>query len=524
MGFNLSQCPPTEEIRASLRLPALPSRLDLADTLCAAMSAQLSAILPRMSHDTWCFMARWLLAICSPSRLFRVCFTDPLGLGLKARSDIPQHVVLPCLWGLPTPIPLPAFRQLMAEDKSFTAKTCTRMRDPDPPYDTGLPNVILGPINLANHSCLSHSSLSPDDLPLPSGFRPTPPPSFLSATDWATAHTSDAVKAGSPLTIFYGKEETLPCPHCPSPQSADTLDHRAWCSLISKGRDWGPRLLAEDWVLLSVISFTSNKAPGEMLTHSVGSIRDLMLSITPAFDAVRPLLQATRHRTAVALSKAFDASLDLISFCFPREQRKYEAAKSKFWDFIARFICSLDLGLASRQRGSLRIICGNQGTYRTLSTKALSTVEGMERPIPHLWGENVRLSATALSVFSKVNSLSSRSLFKAPYCGLHFVHIGPLAKLPHSCLSCANVMPSSDPYSKGVDNMGVPCGYNRGAWSRRVIPTNTLLHYSRGPLSEGNWWQRTEADTDFHGSCEFCADSHSSLDSQLVAPLAHPRS
>ena len=181
----------------------------------ASVGADLRAIVPHMSPDCWNFLARWLLSTVDRDSLFRISHFGAQGLGLRARDDIPAGTELPLLWGLPITVPKPQHDLLQAENLSFVCKTSLTEDNPPPPFEEGAPQVVLGPINLANHACLNHSSLSPEALDAPTG--PRPPPSFLAPTDWRVVHTPDAVDRGGPLTIFYGAAEDHPCPSCPTP-------------------------------------------------------------------------------------------------------------------------------------------------------------------------------------------------------------------------------------------------------------------------------------------------------------------
>ncbi len=183
---------------------------------------------------------------------------------------------------------------------------------------------------------------------------------------------------------------------------------------------------------------------------------------------------------------------------------------------------ALDLDLSSHQdapadileryrnTGSLSIRFTDAG-FRVTTLRALK----LSAPVTGLWGKNIKLDAHAYRAIARVDSLSSRSLFKAPRNPSHFVHIGPLARCSHSCFACSNIIPSKDPWTSYLTD-GVPRGYNRGAEVRIDTPKGDLLHYSRGHSTGEAWWTRTERSTDFHGVCEFCAGANAALAIHLV--------
>ncbi len=301
----------------------------------------LSRLLPHLTDDVWTFAARWLLSFPRTGAAIRLTYSHSLGLGLYSPKGLPALTPLPTLWGHTVPIPQPAFDALMADDAaataavaaaadataaatpgpatraataavattaaaaaaavasvSFVTKTYITAAHPRAPDTLGPPHLILGPINLANHSCGRHATLVPDAPPGPAQISPV---SYLSASDWRTAHAPKEVPSGSPLTISYSEQETLPCPDCLPPLSADTPNHDSWCNLAEKGPAWLTPLLAEDWVILSIIAPMSNRPPEQLPTHCVGRVRRSLLDRVPSWpeilDALPPTWSVSSIRT-----------------------------------------------------------------------------------------------------------------------------------------------------------------------------------------------------------------------------------
>ena len=493
----------------------------LARILRSLHGPALSILIPRLSDDAWTFAARWLLSFPRSSDLVRLTFSRQMGLGLYSPKGFPAFTPLPMLWGLPVPIEQAAFGTLLEEDTSFITKTYITAAHPTAPLPLGPPHIILGPMNLANHSCHDHASLKPD---APPGEAHISAVSYLSATDWRVSHAPREVPPMSPLTFTYSKEETLKCPDCLPPLTADTAEHESWCKLAETGPTWLTPLLAEDWVILSIVAPLSNKPPEQLPTHSVGRVRQLLIDTIPSWpqvlEALPPSWSLANIRTY--FREAFGPPMGDARHLFPPSASGLEQASKSFWHTVAAYVRSLDLDLPShrdspkhileryRRTGNIRIRYTDSG-FRVLTLPKLE----VSAPVRGLWGRNVKLTLQALKIISKVDSLSSRSLFKAPLNAAYFVHVGPLARCSHSCFACSNIIPSKEPWTTRLTD-GVPRGYNRGAETRLPTPAGNLLHYSRGHSTGSAWWTRTERQTDFHGVCEFCAGANADLAIHLV--------
>ncbi len=511
---TLAAAPPPPEL---LRLAYNPlSTLDdLSVALEHSLSEALLPIIPSLSLESWRFVARWLRSFPPASPRIRISYSTTKGLGLYTPSGLPPSTELASLWGLPIPIPDESFALLSEDDTSFVTKTYITASGPPPDKAPGLPHVILGPINLANHACVIHASMVPDAI---ESHPHRPPPTYLSLTDWRFCHTVDtAIPPGGSLTFEYSSLQDFVCDDCPAPLSASSPAHTSWCNQATRGPTWLTPLLAEDWVTFSVIAPASRRPPDTLPSHTVGVVRRLLLSLCPNWGdivSVLPTNRWTEHTIRSALTSAFGDSLTAVRNLFPPQTRRFRAAIKSFWDFVAKYIRVLDLSHilpeTHRSKGHFSVRYSDAGYYVT-TTKS----RGPSSPLLDLWGLNVCLPREAKNAISVIDNLSSRSLVKFPTNPSHFVHVGPLARCTHACFSCANIIPSTDPFTV-TTRRGIPRGYNAGAVTSREIPSNHLLHYSHGASTGDEWWTRGEGDTDFHGRCPFCFEGESPASSPLV--------
>ena len=136
--------------------------LEVAVLLRGLHTRELSTLIPHISDVIWHFMARWLCSLPANSPHVRVRYTSKKGLGLYSPAGLPDPGPVPGLWGLPFPIPTDILQTLLDEGSSFTIRTFLTADKPGDPEVLGPPHVILGPLNLANHACPSHSTIIPD--------------------------------------------------------------------------------------------------------------------------------------------------------------------------------------------------------------------------------------------------------------------------------------------------------------------------------------------------------------------------
>ena len=294
MAERLGELPPHATILALLALPTRPSATRLAGLFQLHHAADLAVIIPNPPPGFWLFLARWLRTFSGRDPPIRVSHDATLGLTVSTCREIQSNSKIPRIWGQLCPLP-PDAAWILQVDDSFTGRTYITATDPSGADTTpGPPHIILGPINLINHACVTHNSAIPD-----SSITAAPrfPPTYLAPGDWRQATTTRSLSPGDPILFTYSEEETLPCPRCPPSLTACSPAHLNWNTMVHKRRDWTHLILADDWIRLAVLAPLSDRPPSEAPTHSVGDVLASLRAALPPFHDIIATLAP--HRSAL---------------------------------------------------------------------------------------------------------------------------------------------------------------------------------------------------------------------------------
>ena len=246
--------------------------------------------------------------------------------------------------------------------------------------------------------------------------------------------------------------------------------------MVSKGRDWTHLILADDWIRLAVLAPFSGRSPSATPTHSVG---DTLISLRAALPPFHDILATLApHRSASAIGQALQSTYgQTMEPLRPLIEAGRGASHwNTFWRYCANFIRSIDIGLSNLSGGppsSRPQIRLSDAGFKVHAGRRM----GADLPVPELWGESAQISNTDALVLGHTNSASNAALFTSLHPHGHHIHLGPLAMCSSACDDCANLFPSTSPFS--APGTGWPEGFNKGSTMRRPTPKLDILHFAR---------------------------------------------
>ena len=192
-----------------------------------------------------------------------------------------------------------------------------------------------------------------------------------------------------------------------------------------------PEMLADDWVRFAILAPLSSTAPKDVLSHSIGPIRQAIVDLCPPWGEEFQATLRLRPKSVLveslrSLSEPLEAAISGIILT-PL------AFWPSFWEYVAAFLPSL--AVCAPKSRTPRLVPFNDGHGISLS---LSQGISGESRIMAAWGA-LHPCSSVLTVINTVHGASSSSIV-AGAGSRKYLLLGPLAHLRHACETHANLV------------------------------------------------------------------------------------
>ena len=480
-GVTLHSFGPTEMLlRASIPPYTALHKVLIGATDTVTLSDRLSnkfplpTSLPLDGEAFWRFVARFALSLAlntaaprgslmslwgtgSTPLGLRPYYDPDAGLGLRLSSAAKKGTLLPRLWGECLPLSTEDHLLLVSIGKASAASL---MRGDL----SALDHIVVGPLALVNHACLSHANVSPMSGP----ETPRDPITGLCPEDWTGGTLTQDLQENAALLVSYGdlyvdddgKHRDLVCMECPWLfDNVSAAAHKAWTGLSNSA--WMPYALADDWVTVTVLCPMLKVDPLGIRLHSIGKSRLRLIEDAPSLSSVTQHVRENRAKhTASALKSAFPTPFVFFD----------KLDKGAFWEHVARFLLALALPGTLRP-GLVPVSAGNAIHF------AANRVVSREGVVPNCWGKVVPCLEHNLAAIARVDCRTSRCLLRGRK--MHVV-LGPMSFLPHTCEFHANVRPETSGITSSKETLDSglsPSDYG-GCTAEDTIQAGVVLCYA----------------------------------------------
>ena len=342
----------------------------------------------------------------SPGRL-KTHFARSSGLGVATIENATQDSPISGLWGVTYEV-LAEDLFILIEARSALAGLRLRTHSSQG-VQTARDHLLLGPLNLVNHACAQHATIS-----------------YVGLNEGGQLDEARFKIQGDtgPLVYCYedcfSSDSHIQCELCPAncffPPDHVFRDWRRGIQLAATNtkRELLSCMLAEDWVMFSLLQPLANGAPVStdhplLVTHSIGNMRQ-QLAMSAAslldFSEVFPTLKRNQDAVAV-LDRIFHTRLSFL---------EHLVNWTYFWSHVRRWMAHLVFDGNNKTGYGNLLPTWDEGMGLGIAVLNVPPHDD-ERIVTGLWGCHEALPTEFDNIFSHIDnrtSLSKKIVYSKP--------------------------------------------------------------------------------------------------------------